>query len=221
MLMPTSSLLRSTIGRKAAMAVTGVILVGFVLVHMLGNLQVYLGPEALDDYGEFLRHVLHGAGIWIARATLVAAAAVHVWAAWSLTRESRRARPVGYRRLEPDASTLASRTMRWGGVALLLFIVYHLLHFTTGTLHPDFVPGGVYHNFVTGLRVVPVSVAYMLASLALGMHLYHGVWSMCRTLGLSHPRHTRVARGAALALAVVVAGGNLSFPLAVLAGIVR
>ncbi len=219
--MPASSLLRSTIGRKVAMAGTGAILVGFVLAHMIGNLQVFLGPEALDDYGVFLRQVLHGAGIWIARATLLVAAVVHVWAAWSLTRESRRARPVGYKRLEPDESTLASRTMRWGGVTLLLFIVYHLLHFTFGTVHPAFVEGAVYHNVITGLASVPVSAFYILANVALGMHLYHGVWSSCRTLGVSHPRHTRLAKAAGAALALVVTAGNISIPLAVLAGIVR
>ncbi len=221
MQMATGSLLRSTIGRKVAMAGTGALLVGFVLAHMIGNLQVYLGPAALNAYAVFLRELLHGAGIWIARAGLLAAAAVHVWAAWSLTRESRRARPAGYRRLEPEESTLASRTMRWGGLTLLLFVVYHLLHLTSGTVHPDFIAGDIYHNVVAGFEVLPVSLFYLLANVALGLHLYHGVWSGCRTLGLSHPRHTRLAKAAGAALAVVVAAGNISVPLAVLAGIVR
>ena len=211
----------STIGRKAVMAVTGVFLVGFVVAHMVGNLQVYLGPAAMNHYARFLREVLHGSGLWIARATLLTAVTLHIWAAATLTLESWRARPVKYRRWKADESTYASRTMRWGGVILLLFIVYHLLHFTFGTVHPDFVPGDVYHNFVAGFQSVSVSAFYILANLALGLHLYHGVWSMLRTLGVSHPRYVALSKGLAAVVAGVVAGGNISFPIAVLAGVVR
>jgi len=211
----------STIGRKVIMAVTGAILFGFVLVHMLGNLQVYLGPEAMNHYGLFLRQVLHGTGIWIARAILLAAVALHIWSATSLTLDSRRARPVGYREQKWRESTYASRTMRWSGVILLLFVIYHLLHFTTGTLHQSFIEGDVYHNFVAGFRVVPVSIAYIVAMLALGLHLRHGLWSMCQTLGVSHPRYMRAAHVGAWIFAAVIVIGNISFPLAVLAGIVK
>lgn len=219
--MPAPSLVQSTIGRKVLMAVTGLVLFGFVVGHLSGNLLVYLGPTAMNDYAVFLREFLHGAGLWVARAVLLAAAAIHVWAAWSLTRASREARPVAYHRLEPDASTLASRTMRWGGVTILLFVIYHLLHLTFGTVHPDFRHGDVYHNFVTGFRSVPVSLFYIAANVALGFHLYHGGWSMLRTLGLSHPRHTRNVKLAFGGLAVLVALGNLSFPVAVLSGWLR
>ena len=211
----------STIGRKVIMAVTGAILFGFVLVHMLGNLQVYLGPEAMNHYGLFLRQVLHGTGIWIARAILLAAVALHIWSATSLTLDSRRARPVGYREQKWRESTYASRTMRWSGVILLLFVIYHLLHFTTGTLHQSFIEGDVYHNFVAGFRVVPVSIAYIVAMLALGLHLRHGLWSMFQTLGVSHPRYMRAAHVGAWIFAAVIVIGNISFPLAVLAGIVK
>ena len=211
----------STIGRKVIMAVTGAILFGFVLVHMLGNLQVYLGPEAMNHYGLFLRQVLHGTGIWIARAILLAAVALHIWSATSLTLDSRRARPVGYREQKWRESTYASRTMRWSGVILLLFVIYHLLHFTTGTLHQSFIEGDVYHNFVAGFRVVPVSIAYIVAMLALGLHLRHGLWSMCQTLGVSHPRYMRAAHVGAWIFAAIIVVGNISFPLAVLAGIVK
>ncbi len=203
------------------MAVTGVLLFGFVLVHMAGNLQVYLGPEAMNAYAAWLRGVLHGAGLWIARAGLLAAAGLHIWAATSLTLESRAARPVGYHAWTPEESTYASRTMRWGGVIILLFVIYHLLHFTFGTVHPDFRHGDVYRNFVTGFRQVPVSIAYVVAMLAVGLHLRHGVWSMLRTLGLAHPRWTAWAQLAALLFALVVTLGNLSFPIAVLAGVVQ
>lgn len=211
----------STIGRKVIMAVTGAILFGFVLVHMIGNLQVYLGPEALNHYGVFLREMLHGAGLWIARAVLLVAVVLHIWSAASLTLTSRRARPEGYRREKWKESTYASRTMRWGGVILLLFVIYHLLHFTTGTLHQSFIEGDVYHNFVAGFRNVWVSAFYIFAMLALGLHLRHGLWSMCQTLGVSHPRYIRMAHVGAWIFAAIIVIGNISFPLAVLAGIVR
>ena len=111
--------------------------------------------------------------------------------------------------------------MRWGGVILLLFVIYHLLHFTTGTLHQSFIEGDVYHNFVAGFKSVPVSLFYIFAMLALGLHLRHGIWSMCQTLGLSHPRYIRAAHVGAWIFAAIIVIGNISFPLAVLAGIVR
>jgi succinate dehydrogenase / fumarate reductase cytochrome b subunit len=211
----------STIGRKVIMAATGAILFGFVLAHMLGNLQVYLGPEAMNNYAVFLRQVLHGTGLWIARVVLLVAVVLHIWSAASLTLTSRRARPEGYRKEKWKESTYASRTMRWGGVILLLFVIYHLLHFTTGTLHQSFIEGDVYHNFVAGFRNVWVSAFYIFAMLALGLHLRHGLWSMCQTLGVSHPRYIRMAHVGAWIFAAIVVIGNISFPLAVLAGIVR
>ncbi len=216
-----AGLLTSTIARKAVMAVTGCILFGFVLAHMVGNLQVYLGPEPMNHYAVFLRSFLHGWGLWIARSVLLVAVFLHVWSATTLTLQSWRARPTAYRRWEARDSTYASRTMRWGGVIIFLFVAYHLQHFTFGNLHPDFVPGDVYHNFVAGFRQVPASVIYIVAMLALGLHLYHGVWSMLRTLGVSHPRYMRLAKAAALLFALVVTVGNISFPVAVLAGVVR
>ena len=212
---------RSSIGRKVVMATTGVILVGFVIGHMVGNLQVYLGPEAMNNYAVFLRQVLHGTGLWIARAILLVSVILHIWAATSLTLTSRRARPVAYREQKWKESTYASRTMRWGGVIILLFVIYHLLHFTTGTAHPDYIHGDVYHNFVTGFRSVPVSLVYIFAMLALGLHLKHGVWSMFQTLGVSHPRYIGAAQVLAWVVAIVVTAGNISFPLAVLAGVVK
>jgi len=213
--------LQSSIGRKVVMAVTGAILVVFVIGHMVGNLTVYLGPEALNGYAVFLRQFLHGSALWIVRAVLLVSVILHIWSATSLTLDSRRARPKGYRELEWKESTYASRTMRWGGVIILLFVIYHLLHFTFGTAHPSFVEGDVYHNFVTGFRSVPVSIVYIFAMLALGLHLRHGVWSMFQTLGVSHPRYIAMARGAAWVVAVVVVVGNVSFPIAVLTGIVK
>lgn len=213
--------LRSSIGRKIVMAVSGVALFGFVLVHMIGNLQVYTGPTALDEYGKFLRSIGHGAGLWVARGGLLVAAIAHVWAAWSLTRSNQKARPEGYRERQNRESTLSSRTMRWSGVVVLVFIVYHLLHFTTGHVHPNFVHGAVHQNFVAGLRVVWVAVFYMVANLLLGLHLFHGVWSMLQTLGASHPRYDALRKRAAAGFAAIIVIGNVSFPLAVLTGVVK
>jgi len=219
--MPATGLLSSTIGKKIVMAVTGVILVGFVIAHMSGNLLLFVGPEALNEYGYWLRTLLHGAGLWIARGVLLVAVGLHIASAWSLTRAAHAARPVHYKRLTPDASTYASRTMRWGGVIVLAFIVYHLMHLTFGNVHPDFVPGDVYHNMVAGFRVWPVSVFYVVAMILLGLHLRHGVWSMLHTLGLSHARYRALARRTALGIALVVTLGFIACPMAVLLGLVR
>ena len=203
------------------MAASGLVLYGFVVAHMLGNLQVFLGPEAINDYGEFLRHFLHGQGLWIARGTLLLAASLHIWAAVVLTLENWSARPVGYREWQAVESTYASRTMVWSGPILAAFIVYHLAHFTLGTVHPEFVPGDVYRNVVVGFQNPFVSAFYVLAMVALGLHMYHGFWSMLQTLGLSHPRWNRVRLAASLVLAGVVVLGNISVPLSVLAGLVH
>ena len=215
--------LRSSLGLKIVMALTGLILFGFVIVHMIGNLQVYLGPEAFDAYGVFLRSLLHGTGLWIARAVLLVAVGLHIWSAWRLTLINRAARPVGYREVETRESTYASRTMRWSGVLLLLFIVYHLLHLTFGAkaVHPRFVHGAIYDNFVLGFQNPLVSGFYILAMLALGLHLYHGAWSFMQTLGLSHPRYNTLRHTLATLLTVVVVAGNISFPVAVLTGVLK
>jgi succinate dehydrogenase / fumarate reductase cytochrome b subunit len=200
------------------MAATGLLLYGFVALHMLGNLQVFLGREAINDYGEFLRAVLHGQGIWIARTVLLLAVALHVWAAVSLTLANWSARPLGYREWQARESSYASRTMVWSGPLLFVFIVYHLAQFTVGNAHPDFVHGDVFRNVVVGFQNPFASAFYVLAMLALGLHMYHGFWSMLQTLGLSHPRWNRVRRGVSLLLAGAVIAGNISIPLAVLTG---
>jgi succinate dehydrogenase / fumarate reductase cytochrome b subunit len=223
----STSLFRTTIGLKITMAVSGIVWVGFVIGHMLGNLKVYLGRAAFNHYAEGLRvfgepFLPREGALWIARVVLIVALVLHVWSAWKLTRRSHAARDVGYRKHEAIVFNRASRTMRWGGVALLLFIVYHILHLTLGVVHPDFVPGDAYHNFVAGFQLWPVSAIYMFAMLALGLHLYHGVWSGLQTLGWGdgQEHQHRWHRGLALLIALVVMLGNLSFPVAVLAGIV-
>jgi succinate dehydrogenase / fumarate reductase cytochrome b subunit len=218
---PRPGFLDSSVGKKVVMAATGVLLFGFVTVHMLGNLQAYMGAGPMNHYAEFLHTMVHGGGIWVFRAVMLTAVVLHAWAALSLTLANWSARPVGYRAKQHQAATLASRTMRWTGVVLGIFIVYHLLHLTTGTVHPDFVKGDAYHNFVTGFQSWPVSAFYVVAQLCLGFHMWHGVWSLTQTLGLSHPRYDALRRRFAYAVAILVALVNISFPVAVLAGVIH
>ncbi|MEM9291525.1 MAG: succinate dehydrogenase cytochrome b subunit [Acidobacteriota bacterium] len=217
---------RSAIFKKAVMAVSGLMLFGFVLTHMLGNLKLYFGPEEINNYAEWLRTIGKPAlpkngALNIARVGLLAAVFLHIWSAWQVTRLSRKARPQKYVKQATIQATYASRTMRWGGVIVLLFIVYHLLHLTLGVVGPEgFEYGDVYNNVVLGFRNPLISGFYILANLALGLHLYHGLWSLFQSLGLNHPSYRALRRPIALAFASVVTLGNISFPLAVLSGVV-
>ena len=221
------SFYRTSLGKKAVMASTGIILFGFVLVHMLGNLKLYQGPEKLNAYAEWLREVgspllPHSGLLWIARLVLLAAVGVHISTATLLTLRNWRARPQKYQQREVLEATYASRTVRWGGVIIGLYVLYHLAHLTLGWAHPDFVPGDVYHNVVSGFRIWWVSGIYIVAQVALGFHLYHGLWSMFQSLGWwssSDPRDWR--RRFAQVFAWIITLGNLSLPLAVLAGLVK
>jgi len=216
----------SSVGRKIAMAVSGAILIAFVIGHFLGNIKVFFGPEIFNHYAEGLRTMgepffARGQLLWLVRIVLLVAVLMHIVLATQLTVESRRARPVRYRKYDSLVFHYASRTMVWGGITILAFVAFHLMHLTFGSVHPDFVPGDAYHNFVSGFQVVPVSLAYVAAMIPLGFHLYHGTWSAFQTLGANNERYNRYRRPFALAVALIVAGGNCIFPLAVLAGIVR
>ncbi len=220
------SFYRSSIGKKAVMAVTGFFLFGWVFLHMAGNLKVYLGPDHYNEYARFLitmgAPLLPNRAVLIfVRALLLIAVYLHIDAATRLTLMNRKARPIGYHRRDYPAATYASRTMRWGGVIILLFVIYHLGHLTFGTFHPNFIEGDVYHNFVTGFQVWWVSAFYILANLALGLHLHHGLWSMFNSLGLNHPKLNPWKRVFATAFALIITLANISFPLAVLIGVVR
>ena len=217
---------RSSLGKKAVMAVTGVILFGFVLMHMAGNLKMYQGEAKYDAYAGGLRELGapilgHGQALWIARIVLLLAVVFHIHAAVVLTRQSRKARPVAYETLQSVQATYASRTMRWGGFLIFLFVLYHLAHLTAGWAHPDFEEGRVYQNVIVGFQVPWVAIVYVVANLALGLHLFHGLWSFLHTLGLHHPRLDRWRRRFAALFAAVVTLGNVSFPIAVLTGFVR
>lgn len=219
----------TSVGKKAVMAVTGLILIGFVIGHMLGNLKIYAGEEKFNAYALWLREMGsplfgHEQVLWLARLGLLAATVLHIVAAAQLTRQSYLARPVDYGRKDSLESTYASRTMRWGGAILLLFVIYHLLHFTFGAVGygpGQYRPLSVYRNVVVGFQVWYVSAFYIVAMIALGLHMYHGVWSMFQTLGLNTAGADRIYRGLATVTSLAVVLGNISIPLAVLIGALR
>jgi len=219
------SFYRSAVGKKATMAVTGIVFWGFVVGHMAGNLKLFSGAAAINEYGHYLRQigyplVPHHLLLWTARVVLIAALALHVHAAWALTVTSRRARPQGYAVRRPQEVDWAARSMRWTGVALLVFVVYHLLHFTTGQAHADFVAGDVYHNLTVAFADVAVAALYLVAMLFLGLHLYHGLWSLFQSLGWNHPRFNHWRRAFAVAFALIVSLGFALVPLAIVTGLV-
>jgi succinate dehydrogenase / fumarate reductase cytochrome b subunit len=207
---------RSSVGKKIIMGVTGLILVGFVISHVASNLLVFQGPGGIDAYAAFLRST--GKLLWIARAGLIITAILHIDAAYQLTVRARASRPQGYARRSPQVSTWGARSMRWGGVLLLAFIIFHLLHFTFGTVHPshpDFNHSTVYANLLTGFSSPWVVLFYEIAMVALGLHLYHGTVAMIMSLGGSHPRYTPLWRKVATVTALLVAGGFMVIPLAI------
>jgi succinate dehydrogenase / fumarate reductase cytochrome b subunit len=202
------------------MAVTGLIMVAYLITHVLANLLVFQGPSNINAYSAFL----HGTGgaLWAARLVLLAALVLHVIAAVQLAGRRFEARPVAYAAgREPQVSTWASRSITWGGALILVFLIYHILHFTVGTAHADFVEGDPYHNVATGFRNPVVVILYLLAMAAVGLHLYHGVWSSGRSLGMSPPSPRPLRRTVALVLALLIWLGFTVIPLAVYAGIVR
>jgi succinate dehydrogenase / fumarate reductase, cytochrome b subunit len=204
----------SSIGKKAVMAASGLVLVAYLISHVLANLLVFDGPDRINRYAA----LLHGTGmaLWGARLVLLVAVTIHIVAAVQLTLRSRSARPDPYAGgREPQASTIAARTIRWGGALILVFLVYHILHFTTGTFHPDFIELNPYHNLMTGFRSPWVAGAYLIGMIAVGLHLYHGLWSSGRSLGLSQPSPRPFRRRLALVLAVIV---WLGFTAIVVAG---
>lgn len=216
------TLFDAAIGKKAVVAVTGVVLFGFVIVHMLGNLQMFLGPEVMNGYAATLKS--NALILWGARSVLLLSVVLHIAFSIQLVLESNQARPVAYRTKHSIATSYAARTMKFSGPLLALFIVYHLAHFTwpgvaMAAYQHD--PHDVYSNFVNGFRVPWVTAIYLLAQTALGLHLYHGAWSLFQTLGLSHPRYNRLRENLPRAVAFMVVSGNVILPLAVLAGIIR
>jgi succinate dehydrogenase / fumarate reductase cytochrome b subunit len=210
----------SSVGKKVIMAVTGLIWLAYLITHVLANLLVLQGPAKINAYSAFL----HGTGgaLWAARLVLIAALVLHITAAVQLAARSQEARPTGYAAgRKPQVSTFASRTIRWGGALILIFLVYHILHFTVGTAHPSFIDGDPYHNVAAGFHDPLVVGFYLIAMVAVGLHLYHGVWSSGRSLGLSPPSPHPLRRTMALVLALLIWLGFSIIPIAVYAGVVR
>jgi succinate dehydrogenase / fumarate reductase cytochrome b subunit len=210
------------------MAVTGLIWVGFLILHVAGNLQAFLGREKLNAYSA----LLHGPAaelLWLVRVVLIVALVLHVLMAWQLTRAARSARPDDYRGRAPQVSTYASRTMRWGGLLILAFIVFHILHFTTRNVDP----GGwarvidtagrydIYGNVVASFRIWWVTAIYLFAMVLIGLHLWHGVWSSGRSLGFARPSRHPLRRRVAPALALALWLGFSIVPVAIAAGVIR
>jgi succinate dehydrogenase / fumarate reductase cytochrome b subunit len=217
---------RSAIGKKYVMAVTGIIGMLFVLAHMIGNLKMFLGPTEYNDYADFLRALLvpiapRSVVLWLLRIGLIAALLLHLHAAYSLTVMNHRSRPIKYQsHRDYVAADFASRTMRWTGIIVLLFLFFHLGDLTWGWFNPDFVRGDVYHNIVASLSRAPVALIYIAANIALGIHLFHGAWSLFQSIGSNSPRFNEWRRWFAAAFAAVIVVGNVSMPVAVMAGVV-
>ena len=209
----------TTLGKKVLMAGTGIILVLYVIGHMLGNMQIYIGAEQINSYAELLHSQM--AFLWTARIVLLFCVLVHIVAAVQLWLRNRASRPVKYKKFRPPEVDYAARTMVWSGPILAFFIIYHILHFTTGQAHADYVHLDPFHNVTSAFSVWWVALIYIVANLLLAFHLYHGVWSLFQSVGWDHPKWGPSRRTLALLIAVVVGVGNISIPLAVLAGVVH
>lgn len=220
------TLYRSSVGKKYLMALSGAFLFLFLIGHMFGNLKVFMGADAFNHYAEWLREVgypalPHGVFLWIFRVVLLGAVGIHIFAAWETYQQSRRATGSRYaHKLQNLSFSYASRTMRWGGLIILAFVIYHLMHFTIGNAHPDFTPGDAYGNLVIGFQAPAVAGFYLLAVSALALHLYHGLWSATQTLGASHPKYDKFRRPLAAILTVAIYFGFISVPISVLMGVV-
>ena len=213
------------IGKKVIMAITGVILFGYVVAHLLGNLQIFGDPEQINKYAAFLHNPANAGLLWVARAALLVAVIMHIVASVQLWKLKSDARPVAYVKKDDAAATYASRTMMWSGPIVAAFVIFHVLHLTVGAVLPlqEIGPNepNVRANVIAGFSNPAVSAFYILAIILLCMHLYHGLWSMFQSLGFSHPRYTpRLKKGAAI-FAILIAIGNCSIPIAVMAGLVK
>lgn len=211
----------TTNGKKVVMAITGAIMFLFIIAHLLGNLLIFISPAKLNAYAQFL-HFDDGL-LWIARSILILSVVLHIISTVQLGLRNKRARPIGYSRKEAINSSYASRTMYWSGPIVLAFIIFHLLEFTAGTIHPQsaFIPGDVYHNVTAGFHVWWVSAWYIFALILLGFHLRHGLWSMFQSVGIARPEHLAALKAAALVVAVVIILGYISIPVSVLLGLVK
>jgi len=217
------SLYRTSVGKKFYMAVTGAVLIGFLVAHMVGNLKMYMGAQHFNEYAEFLREVGEPVlprmvGLWIFRLILLGCVGLHMLSALQVYLQSRKARGTAYTKEESLSFAYASRTMRWGGVIIGVFVIFHILHFTTGQALPGFVAGDAYQNVILGFSSWWVTGFYTLAMIMIAFHLYHGLWSAFQTVGANHPKYNPFRRPVALILALVVFLGFMSVPVGVKVG---
>ncbi|MCU1682007.1 MAG: succinate dehydrogenase [Amycolatopsis sp.] len=215
----------STIGKKIIMALTGLMFVAFLLVHMAGNLKIFFGPDDFNHYANWLRTigepVLHSSWfLWIQRTALIVGLVLHITTAVQLSRRDRRARPVRYVHSQRPQATFATRTMRWGGATLAVFIVWHILDLTLGVTNQDFRVDQPYHNITADFQVWWVNVIYIVALLMLGLHINHGFWSAARTLGIASPARDKALKAIGSILAVVITAGFIIVPVGVMTGLV-
>jgi succinate dehydrogenase / fumarate reductase cytochrome b subunit len=215
----------STIGKKVVMALTGLMFIAFLLVHMAGNLKVFFGPDDFNHYASWLRTigepVLHSSWyLWIQRTALIVGLVLHITAAVQLSKRDKRARPVRYVHSQRPRATFATRTMRWGGVILALFIVWHILDLTLGVTNQDYRVDQPYHNITADFQVWWVNVIYIVALLMLGLHINHGFWSAAQTLGITSPARDKMLKTVGSILAVVITGGFIMVPVGVMTGLV-
>jgi succinate dehydrogenase / fumarate reductase cytochrome b subunit len=213
------------IGKKVVMAVTGVMLFGYVLAHLLGNLQIYAGPDQINRYAGFLHNPANAGLLWGARSVLLLAVGLHILASIQLWKQKNDARPIAYVKKDDAAASYASRTMMWSGPIVAAFIVFHILHLTVGAVVPlhELAPNepDVRANVIEGFSNPLISGFYMLAIVLLCTHLYHGLWSMFQSLGISHPKYTPKLKKFAALFAILIAIGNCSIPISVLTGLLK
>lgn len=219
------ALYRSSVGKKILMAITGFLWFGFLIGHVLGNLKAFQGATVFDAYAHHLRiigePILPEKGfLWLFRLVMLTAFLIHVYLSWQTSRQSWAARSTKYKKKANQNFDFASAWMRWGGVLILVFIVFHILHMTTGTVHPDFQEGNAYHNLVTGLANPLIAGFYVLAMVAILFHLYHGIWSMFQTLGANHPKYAHMRRPLAVLVSIVIFLGFISIPVAIVTGMI-
>jgi succinate dehydrogenase / fumarate reductase cytochrome b subunit len=207
----------TTLGKKAVMAVTGAILFAFLVGHMIGNLQVFAGPDKINDYAVQLRKL--GPALWVVRLVLLASVVLHIWASIQLTLLQRRARPEKYVKKRNLDSSYASRTMIWSGPIIAAFALYHLAHFTW-VVFPGYEHLKPYENIVRGFQNPAISAFYIAAIIMLMLHLRHGVWSMFQTMGFAHPRYTPKLKLFASVFALLLGIGFIIVPVAVLLGFI-
>lgn len=226
---PKNSILavwNTTIGKKFVMAITGAVLVAFVVVHMLGNLKMFAGAADIDAYALFLRQagmpeLGYGDLLWVVRVVLVICVVLHILAAYQLTLISHAARPIGYAKKKNIRTTYSALLMRWSGVLIVAFVIFHIFHFTLGDVgfgSAGYIHLGVYHNVIAAFHIWWISLIYIVAMIALGLHIDHGVWSGCQTIGWTTGKNTRWIRNASRALAIIIAGGFILIPVSVMTG---